>query len=242
MGHHNNNKSLNKIVRIWSWVELNAFNFPGCIWEQRIADGAQEHLSWCPGIPAVCPGSLLHIGINKSTAHYSVLSAVLGLYEVQRWHQFQKNLLWKYETTHKKTTHLSTWRQWNNIHSRKGWGLSKVPANRYRAESAIFCFFFSSFYLAVTLQTNLHFLRLAVFFFSPLPARFCDHPAEVKARVNKSDPSLKILPFCKADWVWITKLRISLIVSWHGKKRDLNCSHAFLHFAPKHYRILFLER
>lgn len=103
-------------------------------------------------------------------------------------------------------------------------------------------FFLSRFYLAVTLQTNLHFLRLAVFFFFPLPDRFCDHPAEVKARVNKSDPSLKILPFCKADWVWITKLRISLIVSWHGKKRDLNCSHAFLHFAPKHYRILFLER
>lgn len=47
--------------------------------------------------------------------------------------------------------------------------------------------------------------------FFPLPARFSDNPAEVKDRVNKSDPNLKMLPFHKADCVWITKLRIYLI-------------------------------
>lgn len=56
-----------------------------------------------------------------------------------------------------------------------------------------------------------------------MPARFSGNSAEVKYRVKKSNPNLKILPFCKADWVWITKLRIYLIreLTWKEKSFKL---------------------
>lgn len=62
-------------------------------------------------------------------------------------------------------------------------------------------------------------------FFS-LPARFSGKAAEVKEGVNKSDPNSKILPFCKADWVWITKLRIYLICELTWKEKSFKpCTH-----------------
>jgi len=47
------------------------------------------------------------------------------------------------------------------------------------------------------LQEMNSFSALLCFF--SLTARFSDNSAEVKDGVNKNDPKLKILPFCRAD-------------------------------------------
>lgn len=118
----------------------------------------------------------------------------------------------------------STWKQRVTHTTGKVEVSAKQQLNHYLAELAIYRFFLFHFCLAVTLRKySFFFCTIVFFFFFSLPVSSSDNPAEVKDRVNKSDPSLKILPFCKADWVWITKLRISLIceLAWKEKRFKL---------------------
>lgn len=61
MGHYNNNKSLNKIGRIWSWM---ASIFIGAYGGRKDQTSHRQHLTWCQGIPC-CRSSFCFIHENR---------------------------------------------------------------------------------------------------------------------------------------------------------------------------------
>lgn len=157
----------------------------------------------CPAIQCHYPPchTLKHQAVRKMPSWHRCCTKQRDGFSSQRTY---------YESTQQETIKGHSVRIYEN--NGLTWRAEKVSAkqqlNQYQAETAIPRFFYLTFYLVSALRNGLIFCIIVLFF--SLPARFSDKPVGVKDEVNKNDPNLKTVPFCKADWVWVTKLRIHL--------------------------------